>query len=368
VNVIVVGAGIIGVTVADALASRGVSVTVLDMRSIGRGASQASAGMLAPFTEAHGGSPLLTLGVRSLGMFDTLVEGLRADTGASIEYGRTGTLEVAFDTRGAAELAAAKQTLDGLGVPADLLDQAGVRSVEPTVSTEVIAGLLTRPHGYVGVEGLMRALVHRARAAGAVFESPVEGIGVEERGSTVELRIGGRRETADFIVIAAGSWSGRVRVKNLPALPVRPVRGQLLQLAWTSPTRPSRIVWGPRAYLVPWSTGSLLVGATVEDAGFDERATAEGVRDLTSAAIELLPGAARARFDAVRVGLRPALPDGLPAIGPFRGATRVVAATGHFRNGVLLAPVTGEIVARYVLEGVADEAMKVTSPDRFDGM
>jgi glycine/D-amino acid oxidase-like deaminating enzyme len=217
----------------------------------------------------------------------------------------------------------------------------------------------------VGVESLIRALVNRARAAGAVFESPAEGVGVEQHDSTVDIRIGSRRETADFVVIAAGSWSGRVRVKNLPALPVRPVRGQLLQLEWTSPNRPSRIIWGPDAYLVPWSTGSLLVGATVEDAGFDEHATAEGVRALTSAAIELLPDAARARFDAVRVGLRPALPDGLPAIGPFRRAPRVVAATGHFRNGVLLAPLTGEIVARYVLEGVTDEAQEITSPDRF---
>ena len=367
VNVIVVGAGIIGVTVADALASRGASVTVLDMRSIGRGASQASAGMLAPFTEAHGDAQLLTLGTRSLAMFDRLVEGLRAETGATIEYARTGTLEVALDALGADELARAKRALDARNVEADLLDAAAVRGREPAVSSEVIAGLLTHQHGYVGVEDLVRALVHRARAAGAVFESPVEGVGIDERGSAVEIRIADRCETADFVVVAAGSWSGRLRVKNVPALPVRPIRGQLLHLEWTAPRRPSRIVWGPQAYLVPWSTGSLLVGATVEDAGFDEHATAEGIRALTSAAIDLLPDAATARFEAVRVGLRPALPDGLPAFGPFGRAPRVVAATGHFRNGVLLAPVTAEIVAKYVLDGVADDALTFTSPDRFAG-
>ena len=113
---------------------------------------------------------------------------------------------------------------------------------------------------------------------------------------------------------------------------------------------------------MPWSSGSLLVGATVEEAGFDERATAAGVRDLTSAVIELLPDAANARFDAVRVGLRPALPDGLPAVGPFQRAPRVVMATGHFRNGVLLAPVTAEMVRSYVMEGVRDVAFGVTSP------
>jgi glycine oxidase len=365
VNVIVVGAGIIGVTVADALASRGASVTVLDMRSVGRGASRASAGMLAPFTEAHGDVQLLALGTRSLAMFDPLIGGLRADTGATIEYGRSGTLEVALDAPGADDLARAKGVLDARGVGADLLDATAVRRREPGLSSEVIAGLVTYPHGYVGVDSLVRALVHRARAAGAVFESPVEAIEVNDSGSVVEVRIGDRQATADFVVVAAGSWSGRVRVKRLAPLPVRPVRGQLLQLEWTAPRRPAGIIWGPRAYLVPWSTGSLLVGATVEDAGFDEHATAGGVRALTSAAIELVPEAATARFDAVRVGLRPALPDGLPAIGPFVRAPRVVAATGHFRNGVLLAPVTAEIVGKYVLDGVTDEAMAFTSPDRF---
>ena len=215
------------------------------------------------------------------------------------------------------------------------------------------------------MDGLIRALVQRARSAGAVFESPVESVGIEDRGAAVDVRVADRRDSADFVVVAAGSWSGRVRVRNLPALPVRPVRGQLLHLEWTAPRSLSRIIWGPRAYAVPWSDRSLLVGATVEDAGFDEHATAAGVHDLTSAVIELLPDAAFARFDAVRVGLRPALPDALPAIGPFQRAPRVVMATGHFRNGVLLAPVTAEIVGKYVVDDVKDTAFRVTTPDRF---
>ena len=199
------------------------------MRSPGRGASQASAGMLAPYTEAHGDPHLLELGVRSLALFDPLIEGLRADTGASIEYARTGTLEVALDADRAAELAAAKRALDARGVPSDYLDgPTMIRKEEPAVSAAAVAGLLTHAHGYVGVDGLVRALVHRARSAGAMFESPVESVAVEDRGASVEVRVGDRRDTADFVVIAAGSWSGRVRVRNLPALPVRPVRGQLL--------------------------------------------------------------------------------------------------------------------------------------------
>jgi glycine oxidase len=128
---------------------------------------------------------------------------------------------------------------------------------------------------------------------------------------------------------------------------------------------PRRIVWGTGCYTVPWSTGAVLVGATVEDAGFDESSTVAGVRELTSAVAQLLPASAAAAVEAVRVGLRPALPDALPALGPLADAPRVVVATGHYRNGVLLAPLTAEMVATYLVDGVADEAWQATSPDRF---
>jgi glycine/D-amino acid oxidase-like deaminating enzyme len=150
----------------------------------------------------------------------------------------------------------------------------------------------------------------------------------------------------------------------VPSLPMRPVRGQLLHLHWCEGDQPEHIVWGSQCYAVPWSDGSLLVGATVEDVGFDEGATVSGVSALTSSVIELLPHASGARMEAVRVGLRPALPDGLPAIGPFAESPRVIAATGHYRSGVLLAPVTAEIVRRYLIDGVSDPVFAYTSPNR----
>jgi glycine oxidase len=364
VRVIVVGAGIIGVSVADALAARGAAATVLDVRAAGQGASQASAGMLAPFTEAHGDSGLLRLTTRSLALFDDWVNGLNAD-GRAVEYARTGTLEVAFDEHGANRLTAAKGALDALGVSSELLDGTEVRSREPGTSASVCRGLLIHPHGFVRVDSLIAALAHRARFAGATVETPAEAVAIDSRGEDVAVHVDGRTERAEAVVIAAGAWSGKVKVAGVSPLPVRPVRGQLLHLGWTDRSRPSRIVWGPRCYTVPWSDGSVLVGATVEEAGFDESATVEGVRELAAAAVELLPGAARARFDAVRVGLRPALPDGLPAIGPLAAAPRVVVATGHYRNGVLLAPVTAEMVANYLVGGVMDEMFPITAPDRF---
>jgi glycine oxidase len=165
--------------------------------------------------------------------------------------------------------------------------------------------------------------------------------------------------------VAAGTWSGRIRVRHQPRLDVRPVRGQLLQLSWTAGHLPSRVVWGPRCYTVPWSDRSLLVGATVEEVGFDERTTVAAIQELTTAVNELLPESRVAALHDVRAGLRPASADGLPIIGPLPAAPRVIVATGHYRNGVLLAPVTAKIVSDYILDGVSDRAMGWTTPERF---
>lgn len=156
----------------------------------------------------------------------------------------------------------------------------------------------------------------------------------------------------------------RVTGTTMPV--VRPIRGQLLHLAWMGP-RPALFVWGAACYTVPWSDGSLLVGATVEDVGFDEHSTVAGVDSLTSAVRRLLPASARAAVEAVRVGLRPATPDGLPWIGPLSAAPRVVMAAGHYRNGVLLTPLTADLVSRLIVDGESDPALAVTSPNRAVG-
>jgi len=366
-SVVVAGAGIIGVSIADALARRGADVTVLDMRSAGRGASRASAGILAPYIEAHEHTPLLELGTRSLALFDDFVRGVCDRTGRAVEYARSGTLEVALDEADAPRLRASKAWLDARGVAAQWIDASRLGSEEPAVSQSAAGALFIAQHGFVGVSSLITALAQSARLAGAVFESSVEVVHVEPRGDAVDVRAGDRRYSADHFVLATGSWSRAVRVRGVPALPVRPVRGQLLQLGWKDTPRPSRVVWGPRCYTVPWSDGALLVGATVEDVGFDETTTADGVRELTEAVADLLPGARRAEFIEARAGLRPALPDGLPAIGPLAAAPRVTVATGHYRNGILLAPLTAEIVAAQLLEGTLDRMLEITSPDRSFG-
>ena len=215
------------------------------------------------------------------------------------------------------------------------------------------------------MSSLIAALVQSARMSGASFETPVEAVEVEPHADGVEVRAGASRYPADAVVVAAGTWSGRLRVRNAPRLDVRPVRGQLLHLRWTAENAPGRVVWGPRCYTVPWSDMSVLVGATVEDAGFDERSTISAIQELTMAVNELLPEARTASLQEVRVGLRPASADELPIIGALPASPRVVVATGHYRNGVLLAPVTAAIVRDYLLDDVRDRALDWTRPDRF---
>ena len=362
---IVIGAGVIGVAIADALAARGAAVTVLDMRGPGRGASSASAGILAPYVESQHDPKFLALATRSLDMFDAFVLAAAERSGRRIEYARTGTLEVALDEEEVGRLDASRRRLRDSNVAHEWLSAIDLRSSEAAVSGNALGALLIKPHGFVGVSSLISALVQSARLAGASFEAPVEAVEIDPHADHVDVRAGDAQYTADYVVFAAGAWSGRVHISNQPRLDVRPVRGQLLHLSWTADHLPTRVVWGPRCYTVPWSDRSLLVGATVEEAGFDERTTITAIQELTAAVTELLPESRVAALQGVRVGLRPATPDGLPVIGPFPGAPRVIVATGHYRNGILLAPVTAAVVRDYLLSELRDPALDWTSPSRL---
>jgi glycine oxidase len=351
VRVIVIGAGVIGAAIAEELAFRGARVTAIDMRSPGRGASQASAGLLAPYNEAQGHQALLDLCTASLDLYDDFVSRARERSGVPIEYAREGTLEVALTEEEAGRLAQMRDWLLGRGVACEWLEAARLREFEPALTASAVGGLLIPVHGFVGARSLVKALVQSARLHGAEFENPVEAIRVDPLGDEVEVRSDARRLLADAVVVAAGSWSSRVRVAGQAALPIRPIRGQLLQLTWAEGPLPKRPVWGSRVYTVPWPPDTLLVGATVEDVGFDERSTVAGIRDLLAGVGELLPGAWQSSLAEVRVGLRPATEDGLPLIGPLAAGSRIHLATGHYRNGVLLAPLTAKKIADQIMAG-----------------
>jgi glycine oxidase len=170
--------------------------------------------------------------------------------------------------------------------------------------------------------------------------------------------------TADRVVLCAGSWAGALDPLTELRERVRPIRGQLVHVHWPS-ARVEHVLWGRNCYIVPWMDGTILIGATSEDVGFDERVTLAGVSSLIAAAVEMLPGIAEATLIGARVGLRPATDDGLPIIGPSPTDPRVIYATGHFRNGVLLAPLTASLLGDLIADGISDPMLAVTAVGRY---
>jgi glycine oxidase len=363
-DIIVIGAGIIGCATAYELVRRGASVHVVDARSAGMGATQAAAGMLAPHLEVRSDSAFLDLAVRSLALFDDYILNLQADAGVSIRYRRTGTLQVAMTEQGMDEMRHAAAELDTRAVPYRLLNAGEARIEEPHLSDAVRGGLVVPTHGFVSGTDLVQALAAGARRHGAEFieRRRVHRVSSSDGALTVEIDGGSLSGSAG--VLAAGSWCAGIEIGGVPSVPVRPVRGQLLRLAWNGPPL-GRIVWSEHCYLVPWDAGTLLVGATVEDVGFDERTTVAGVRELLEAACEVIPAARAAGFVEARAGLRPASGDLLPIVGPSRVIPNLMYATAHYRNGILLAPLTAKLVADALLENRFDPALRTLAPQRY---
>ncbi|MBI3046749.1 MAG: glycine oxidase ThiO [Acidobacteria bacterium] len=360
-HVIIVGAGVVGCAVAYELASGGATVRVIDARGSGQGATRASAGMLAPYIEGHS-TALLQLGVRSLAEYDRFVSRVAADAQRSIEYRRTGTLQVARTDEEARALERHGRALAESGATATLLDGREVRRYEPALATNVRAALLIPPHGYVRVGALMDALVDAAVSRGVQL-SVARAQRIARVNGRVAVETAEGTLAADAVVLAAGSWSGGIPV-DAAAAPVRPVRGQLLQLRLPRPPL-SRVVWGSGGYVVPWEDGGVLVGSTVEEVGFDESVTAEGVRRLLERGERLVPALGAAVFEEARAGLRPATSDELPIIGASTTMRGVFYATGHYRNGVLLAPFTAVMVAELLLGDRERPELELVRPDRF---
>jgi glycine oxidase len=344
-DILVVGGGAIGLGIAWRLRQRGVSVTVIDRGPMAGEASSHAAGMLVPLAEAHGPGAFLDLCLASNRLYPAFAEELLAQSGVDIELGRAGALHAASGKEGAEGLARGFAWLQTLPFNVERLDAAGARAREPNVSPHVTAGLFVPSEGWVTPPKLAQALARAAAGAGVRLlpEHPL--LSVEWQGSRVTaVRAGGERLVADRFVIAAGPWSREVGKQFGLTIPVFPVRGQLIALDGESaPLR--HVLFGCGVYLVPWLSGDVIVGSTMDYVGFDKEVTAEGMAGLLNAAIELVPALAGRPVRRVWACLRPGTPDELPILGPAPTLDNVFIATGHFRNGILLAPITADLMA-----------------------
>lgn len=364
-DVVVVGGGVVGCGVAWALARESLAVALLERDAIGAHASGVAAGMLAPLAEAHGDAPTLPLGLESLALYPDLVAELRERSGIDPQWVRSGVLRVATTEAETTRLAVRAAQLAAHGV--EWWDAAAVRAAEPQLAAEVSGALWSPLEGHVESALLTAAQARAAQALGARVACGTPVLALRREGSrVVGVRTAAGDWSAPWVVLATGPWAGvgAGALGLVPALPVAPLRGQIVAL------RPpagglGAMVRGERAYLVPRRDGRVLVGATEERVGFDRRVTAEGVRGLLAAARELVPALGDADFSGAAAGLRPATPDGLPLVGAAPGLEGLLLAVGHARNGVLLSPITGRLVADQVAGKRLPDAAQAFRPERF---
>lgn len=349
VDVAVVGGGVIGCSVAYHAARRGAKVALFEADGIGTGASGAAAGMLGAQAEAHESGPFLNLLLKSREMHKILSEELYEGTGLDPEYVWSGTLRVALDERFARTLAETYSWQRDAGLSASWLDAEEARELEPGISPEAVAALYLPEDGQVNSPRLVRALALAATRNDTAIVEAERVTGFLTDGERVTgVRTAREEVPAGSVVLASGAASGPLAAELGLRLPVHPIKGETLTLT----TRPNAIkanVWDEGCYLVPKRNGRVVVGATEEAGVYDRRPTLGGVAKLSGAAARLLPGLAGATFAGAWGGLRPGTPDKLPFLGGVEGIGGLFLATGHYRNGVLLAPVTGEVIAALAL-------------------
>ncbi|MGW6914042.1 glycine oxidase ThiO [Kitasatospora sp. NPDC054939] len=371
-DVLVVGGGIIGLAVAWRAAQRGLRVAVVDPAP-GGGAAQVAAGMLAPVTELqYGEEPLLHLGMASNDRYAAFAAELSEAAGLDTGYRRCGTLAVALDSDDRAELRELHAFHERLGLDSHWLTGREARKLEPMLAPGVRGGLHVTGDHQVDGRRLTAALVRACERAGVLLHrgEAAELLLADDRATGVRLADGDVLGGAQ-VVLAAGPHSHR-----LPGLPegvlpaIRPVKGQILRLRIPEPYRPflSRnvraVVRGQHLYLVPRENGELVIGATSEEQGYDTTVTAGGVYELLRDAHELVPGITELPLVETSAGLRPGSPDNAPLLGPT-ALPGLVAATGHYRNGVLLTPVTADLLGEYLATGVLPALAEPFSPTRF---
>lgn len=364
-DVLIVGGGVVGCAAAYELAKAGLRVTVIERGEPGCEASGAAAGMLAPQGETSAPGPFLDIGMASKALYPPLAEELRERSGLDIEYQCRGALHLFLDAGDESLGRSACEWQRAHGLSAELLGREELLKLEPHVAPEVRGALFLPDDHWVNNQRLVTALVQAGAELGVEWrrETQVRGLIVEgDRVTGVSL--GESTLHSAGCLVAAGAWSGSVLKSAGCSLPVAPVRGQMMALRQL-PRLVSHVLHQKGHYMVPRADGDLIVGSTMEWAGESARVTAEAIRELLDFALQAVPSLGGAPIARTWAGLRPWAPDGLPALGAWPGIEGLFVATGHFRNGILLAPITARLMRELIVDGAPSINLNPFRPDRF---
>jgi glycine oxidase len=365
-KVIIIGGGIIGASIAWRLARESVAVTILERAQVGREASWAAAGMIAAQSETQGPGAFFDLCLKARDFFATTIETLRADSPVDPEYDDAGILQVAFDGAQRDELQQlARWQIDAGGSVEELSGEAA-RKLEPALSLEVIYALHLPLDRRTDNRKLTQAYATAAVAKGAII---IEGASVDAvviakgRASGVRTH-DGAVHPADLVINAAGAWSGQIGGLEADRLGMIPVRGQMLCFD-TSPGSLTNSIFTPYGYVVPRRDGRIIAGSTLDEAGYDKSVTLAGIEKISRDALATVPGLSAMRFREAWAGLRPASKDRLPVLGPSPSVPNVLYATGHYRSGILLSAITGQIIADLAMDRAPIVDLAPFLPARF---
>jgi glycine oxidase len=367
-DVVIIGGGVIGLAIARALARRGVqNLTVIEKHDFGREASWAAGGILAPQVETDKDDDFFRIACAGRDLYRNFAVSLQAETGIDVQLDTTGTLYVAFTEDEEAELRARLAWQHNQGLAVEWLDRDAARRLEPHLSEQIRCTLRFPNDFQIENRRLVEALLTANERLGVRLHRDCEAKALKIEGSRVTgVETSRGIISAHCIVLAAGAWSSSLNCAvTLPRLEVEPVRGQML--CFNPAERLARhVIYSSRGYLVPRRDGRLLAGSTTESAGFEKRVTDDGVNSIKSMAVEMTPALEPLTVVDSWAGFRPRAKDGLPVLGPTKRVAGLFYATGHYRNGILLAPITGDLIAETILSGATPSLLSPFSPDRFD--
>ena len=364
-DIVVIGGGLIGCAVACELAGEKLRVLVLDRQEPGREASWAAAGMLSPAPESASDFPLAPLARASLALYPAFVRGVEEDSGMPTGYAQQGTLQVFLGRAAEEQRDAMIAQHKKLGLCAEAVSLETARIAKALLGSSVCAAANLPDEATLEPRLLMRAVLETAARRGVIVRANCAATSLLYERDRCAGVCTPERIAAKTVVLAAGCFSAEFsrNGNGLPLAPTRPVRGQLLALRPQN-FRLNQVVRSEHGYLVPRADGRIIAGSTIEDAGFEKRVTADGVAQILHAALEICPTLKGAELIETWSGLRPGTPDALPILGPA-GAEGLVVATGHYRNGILLAPITAKLVREWITAGKTEFDASSFLPQRF---